>query len=82
MSVWQPLGASRGDHHLPHVPWAADLYDRAIARGHRHPHAVRILARAWLGVIWRFWQDHQPYRPEQHRALQALMHPQPPALAA
>ena len=26
--------------------WAADLYERAIARGKRHPHAVRILARA------------------------------------
>src|SRR6478736_4574763 len=32
-------------------PWAADLYDRAIARGHDHPHAVRILARAWIYVI-------------------------------
>ena len=28
-------------------PWAADLYQRARARGHDHPHAVRILARAW-----------------------------------
>ncbi len=27
-------------------PWAADLYQRARARGHDHPHAVRILARA------------------------------------
>ena len=25
-------------------PWAADLYQRARARGHDHPHAVRILA--------------------------------------
>lgn len=32
-------------------PWAADLYNRAIARGHDHPHAVRILGRAWAGVI-------------------------------
>jgi transposase len=31
--------------------WAADLYDRARDRGHDHPHAVRILARAWLHVI-------------------------------
>ena len=28
-------------------PWAAHLYDKAIARGCDHPHAVRILARAW-----------------------------------
>jgi transposase len=27
-------------------PWAADLYTRARHRGHDHPHAVRILARA------------------------------------
>ena len=26
-------------------PWAADLYAKARARGHDHPHAVRILAR-------------------------------------
>jgi len=62
-------------------PWAAHLYDQAIARGHRHPHAVRILARAWLGVIWRCWQDHQPYQPDQHRALQAVLHEQPRSAA-
>lgn len=56
-------------------PWAAQLYDRARARGHRHPHAVRIVARAWLHVIWRCWQDHQPYDPAQHRALQAVLYP-------
>lgn len=33
-------------------PWAAVLDHRARARGHDHPHAVRILARAWLFVIW------------------------------
>ncbi|WP_458683408.1 transposase [Prescottella equi] len=32
--------------------WAADLYRRAVARRHDHPHAVHILARAWLFVIW------------------------------
>ena len=29
-------------------PWAAHLYAQARACGHDHPHAVRILARAWL----------------------------------
>ncbi len=42
-------------------PWAADLYQRARARGHDHPHAVRILARAWLNIIWRCWQNRTPY---------------------
>lgn len=53
-------------------PWAADLYDRAIARGHDHQHALRVLARAWTHIIWRCWQDNQPYDPATHRALQQL----------
>ena len=52
--------------------WAADTYDRARRRGKRHPHAVRILARAWVYVIWRCWQDGVPYDPERHQALQRL----------
>lgn len=47
-------------------PWAADIYARARARGKRHPHAVRILARAWIRVIWRCWQDHTTYNPTNH----------------
>lgn len=54
-------------------PWAADLYDRARARGHDHAHAVRILARAWLHIIWHCWQDDVAYNPETHRALQRLI---------
>lgn len=54
-------------------PWAADLYDRARARGHDHPHAVRILARAWVYVIWHLWQGHTPYDPTKHNALQRLL---------
>lgn len=54
-------------------PWAADLYDRAIARGHDHPHAVRILARAWLTIIWHCWQDDAAYDPANHRALQRVL---------
>jgi transposase len=54
-------------------PWAADLYAKARARGHDHPHAVRILARAWVHIIWRAWQDNTAYDPAKHRALQALL---------
>ena len=57
--------------------WAQQLYDQAIARGHDHPHAVRILARAWLYVIWHCWQDGVAYAPDKHRALQALIEQQP-----
>ncbi|MGH2727269.1 MAG: IS110 family transposase [Actinomycetota bacterium] len=47
-------------------PWAADVYRRAIQRGKRHPHAVRILARAWTRVIWRVWQDRTTYDVAKH----------------
>ena len=46
--------------------WAAQIYDRARARGKRHPHAVRILARAWLRVIWACWRDKTCYDPAVH----------------
>ena len=54
-------------------PWAADLYDRAIERGHDHPHAVRILGRAWAHVIWACWDDNLSYDPTQHHALQRVL---------
>jgi transposase len=56
-------------------PWAADIYRRARANGKDHPHAVRILARAWVRVIWRCWIDQQPYDPTRHGgATQLLQH--------
>jgi transposase len=54
-------------------PWAADLYRRARARGLDHPHAVRILAKAWLDIIWRCWTTNTAYDPTHHRALQRLL---------
>jgi len=60
-------------------PWAADLYTRARARGHDHPHATRVLARAWLHIIWHCWQTNTPYDPGRHRALQTLLTQQPHA---
>jgi len=47
-------------------PWAADVYARARARGCDHPHAVRIVARAWVRVLWRAWTSGLPYDPAQH----------------
>jgi len=48
--------------------WARDLYARARARGADHPHAIRILARAWLRVLWRCWQDRTRYDDVRHLA--------------
>jgi transposase len=47
--------------------WAAGVYAKARARGCDHPHAIRILSRAWLRVIWRAWMDRKPYDSAQHR---------------
>lgn len=47
-------------------PWAGDVYRRARERGADHPHAIRILGRAWTQVLWRCWQDGVPYDPAKH----------------
>ena len=52
--------------------WAARVYAAARARGCDHPHAIRILARAWIRVLWRMWVDRRPYDPTCHRAARAL----------
>ena len=54
-------------------PWAAKVYAQALARTGRHPHAVRILARAWIRVIWRIWQDGVAYDPAKHRGAVRLL---------
>jgi transposase len=47
-------------------PWAAGVYAQALARGLDHPHPIRVLARAWIRVIWRCWIDQVPYDPGRH----------------
>lgn len=49
-------------------PWAADIYNRHRADGKTHQHTTRILARAWIRVIWRCWQDSTAYDPTRHTA--------------
>jgi len=53
-------------------PWAAKIYNDARAGGKDHPHAVRILARAWIRVIYRCWLDGVPYDPAKHGAAAVL----------
>jgi len=53
-------------------PWAAHIYTQARARGHDHPHAIRILARAWTRVIYRCWHTEQPYDANLHGGAQRL----------
>jgi hypothetical protein len=60
------------DNSRHNSPWAAQLYAQARARGKRHPHAIRILARAWMRVIWACWHTNTAYNPARHRAEQRL----------
>jgi transposase len=55
-----------------HHPWAREVYARARSRGLDHPHAIRVLGRAWLRVLWRCWQDGVPYDPALHGNLRRL----------
>jgi len=62
------LAESTRQHH----PWAKDIYRRARDRGCDHAHAIRILGRAWVRVIWRMWQDGVPYDPALHGGFKRL----------
>ena len=53
-------------------PWARRIYAKARTRGCDHPHATRILARAWVRVLWKAWHDGIPYDPAKHRAAAQL----------
>lgn len=63
-------------------PWAAATYQAAIDRGADHPHAVRILARAWIRVIYRCWVDGIAYDPGRHGAARRLEEARSQSVAA
>lgn len=54
-------------------PWARQLYEQARDRGCDHPHAVRIVARSWVRVLWRAWKEMEPYNVTKHGNAQALI---------
>ena len=60
------------DHSRHGSPWAAAIYAAARRRGCHHPHAIRVLARAWVRVLWRCWQDRRPYDVTLHHAAQRV----------
>jgi transposase len=53
--------------------WAKQLYWKHRQLHKSHPHATRIVARAWIDIIWRCWQDRVPYDPARHRSLQRVL---------
>jgi transposase len=63
-------------------PWATKLYNDARARGKRHPHAIRILMRAWMRVIWACWHTNTTYDPTRHGAERELVNATDEGIAA
>ncbi len=61
VAVARLADSTRHWHH-----WAGEVYRRARARGQDHPHAIRTLGRAWIRVLWRCWQNREPYDPARH----------------
>jgi hypothetical protein len=47
-------------------PWAQAYYQRKRQQGHGHAAALRCLGKRWLKVLWRLWQDRQPYAASMH----------------
>lgn len=58
------------------IPVARCTVERLMrAHGLVHAHAIRVLARAWLRIIWRCWVDRAPYDPARHEAALAARVP-------
>lgn len=50
--------------------WAEAYYRAKRQQGQSHAGALRCLAKRWLKILWRLWQDHAPY--QESRYLQSL----------
>ena len=47
-------------------PWAQAYYQAVRPRCARDNEAVRRLANRWLAILWKVWQERQPYNQQQH----------------
>jgi transposase len=52
-------------------PWAASYYQAVRPHCSSENEAYRKLANRWLAVLWRLWQDHQPYDEQKHLSAHA-----------
>lgn len=48
--------------------WAGAYYLQQRTKGSPHHTAVRALAFKWQRIIWRCWQDRQPYEEQKYEA--------------
>jgi transposase len=49
--------------------WAGAYYLQQRTKGSPHQTAVRALAFKWQRIIWRCWQDRQPYEEQKYEAV-------------
>jgi hypothetical protein len=56
-------------HSLAKCTWAQAFYQEQIRKGKGHHAAVRALAFKWQRILFRCWQDHQPYDEEKYLAV-------------
>ena len=52
-------------------PWAASYYQMVRPHCSSENEAYRKLANRWLEVLWRLWQDRQPYNEQRHLSAHA-----------
>jgi len=50
-------------HSMASSAWAKDYYKEQRAKGKSHHSAVRALAFKWIRILFRCWQDRNPYNP-------------------
>jgi len=55
---------------VPHSAWARAYVKMRQAQGHRYPEILRGLAFKWQRILYRCWQNHEPY--DEQRYLQRL----------
>ena len=46
--------------------WAQAYYLHKKEQGKGHAQALRCLGQRWLKILWRMWQEHQPYDEARH----------------
>jgi hypothetical protein len=61
-----------------HSLWAEAFYQMQKKKGKTHQMAIRALAFKWIRILFRCWQDHQPY--DEVRYLKALQQKGSPIL--
>ena len=47
-------------------PWAQAYYEQKREEGHSHASALRCLGKRWLKILWRLWQNKEPYDESKH----------------